>query len=488
VGKSSETDTTWSERIELGGKIKGPTGSIKAEAHFECSKESTTGEADHAELSLGLDKPKEGASGKLAESLRVQTYWMKAKDSKAYWVPTLFRTGGNDEAPWCIDYRVEEWRPYRGQTMQDSPTCAVAVVASPSDGGTVGISSANSDSNIADVPVGGAAVVTAAPNDGYRFVHWEAGGGQLNLADRTELSTSASVSNGGGASAVAVFERVLPGKLVVKPGRDGTCSVRMTGAGLPGMMASGSGAADPSSVELGVSLGDEDVAIPADGWLTETGMHHNVSQPWGLGSRLDVTLDPAAGTWSLAAEGVQDAESFLLDCADGQVTIGLTHDDDVLGVEEQQVAVNSVLKPAPALGRATYSRVEARHAVVRVAAPADPRGTRFAIRGVRVQRKLLSPRGFLVDVNGQQFRTGPFRRRADGAWVWRGKTLYQYQASCVYTPKGTMNLQLSGRYLRPQLETLVAGNVSVRVARGARWGSGNLMAEVRSLKGMAPIE
>ena len=70
-------------------------------------------QAKNTEAVLALDVPKKGAAGALAQRLEVETYWMQADSTNAYWVPEAFRSNGNYQKPWCIDYRVRGWEPYK---------------------------------------------------------------------------------------------------------------------------------------------------------------------------------------------------------------------------------------------------------------------------------------------------------------------------------------------------------------------------------------
>jgi hypothetical protein len=490
VTKSKETSGSLEAHASLSGKIKGIGGSVKMEVHGSVASESTMSNADNTAVYLGLDAPKQGATGTLAQRIEEDVYWMKADSADAYWIPAMLRTGGNDQTPWCIDYRVRSWTPFprSGEPGAEESVNAMAVVASPADGGAVGITGADpATPYVLNVPVGSQAVITATPADDYRFVGWKAEGETVTIADPNAAQTTAAAATGGGGTCVAQFERITPSQLVVKQRSPNVCDISMTGAPLAGLFTQ-QATSDPTTMQLGLRLGDVDLAIPQGSWAATGGKYSSVSSPWGKKSKLALELQPADGTWSLDATGAK-AVQFLRECAAGEVELSMSRDGETLGEETLPVSAQAGMDASGVdVGRRVGARVDLSHAHVSVKAPARVSKTRLRVWAIRVSPRILAAHGRLVvDLNGQEISARRFTTRRDGVRVWRGKTLLQYKAMVAYTRDGWLSVELSGGLLRPQLSDVVAQNLTVRVARGGRSGTGNLITAIRTLKGVKPL-
>jgi len=91
--------------------------------------------------SLGLPQPPEGQEAGSVQTVTVTAYWLRTNDAEAYWIPDAFRTGGNYQTPWCIDYQVTSYEqvPDTSAGMAAAPHCRIAVRCSPSSGGRVSV-------------------------------------------------------------------------------------------------------------------------------------------------------------------------------------------------------------------------------------------------------------------------------------------------------------------------------------------------------------
>jgi hypothetical protein len=479
ITKSAETGSTIEGHASLGGKIKAPGGSVKAEIHGGIASESSTSHADNTEVSLGLDQPKEGATGTLAKRLEIDALWLQANQSDVYWVPEAFRSGQNDQRPWCIDYRVTSWTPYSrtGAVAGAVDDCDVAVQVDPADGGDAGITGSTVELPFsAAVPVGGSAAITADEADGYRFVRWETSGDQVSIADADAAQTSVSVSDGGGAGVTAVFKRVLPAGLEVVRRSGQRCDIRMTDADLPALFTVG---IDPASLDLGLTFSDAEFSLPADAWTQDGNESVNVSRPWGADSMMDVRIDATGGTWDLRVTGMRNASDFLFQVAGGNVPLSLTHRSETLGEETVPVTAKARMAHATLhVGRQTKTRIDLRGARVVVETPRKASQTRFTISRIGYDPRLFNQRRMLIDLNGEQFYVGPFRLRS-GQYVWRGRALQQYVVECRIGDR--MSLELSGRFLKPHLNEFLGRNITLRVVNRTRAGEGSMIPAVRTL-------
>jgi hypothetical protein len=124
--------------------------------------------------------------------------------------------------------------------------------------------------------------------------------------------------------------------------------------------------------------------------------------------------------------------------------------------------------------------VDLRKAVVATSVGGEAADTRFALTGVRLSKRLLNPRGFMIVLNGNDIPVGPFQA-SGAARVYRGTLLGGVRVKCTYTPAGRLGLELSGPYLPSLLGDLVGQNVSLRIVNGKTAADGNMIAAVKSL-------
>jgi hypothetical protein len=476
---------------------------IKAEFHFGVTSESSLSNAKNTSAYLGLDTPKSGAKGSLVRRLEVETYWMQADTSNAYWIPEAFRTNGNDQKPWCVDYRVRAWEPYSSGAGagDEASTCSVAVIALPGAGGTVTIAPFGGgavEENAVDVAAGGKAAVTAVEADGYEFAGWEAQGGQVQIADAKAAQTTVDVTGAGGATVAAVFEPVLPDTFVVKRRSASSADILVRGADLPAQLDIAG--ADMAGMDLGVNLGEDSFDCPEDAWTGDGPVQTCSFQPegWGAGSRLTLRVNHLDGTWSFRATKAKGVADFLLDCAAGQASLnlaltgeGLAFDTLPVTTEARIVQAATPKQPSGGSGGETAPgaksktqnvrrAVDLRKAVVATSVGGDAADTRFALTGVRLSKRLLNPRGFMIVLNGNDIPVGPFKA-SGAARVYRGTLLGGVRVKCTYTSAGRLGLELSGPYLPSLLGDLVGQNVSLRVVNGKTAAEGNMIAAVKSL-------
>jgi hypothetical protein len=479
-----------SQSLEVTTKHKAKWAFVKASFSFGVATDSSLSQAKNTEAVLALDVPKKGAAGAVAQRLEVETYWMQADSTNAYWIPEAFRSNGNYQKPWCIDYRVRGWEPYKASAESVVAlgsfldVCTVGVVAGPPEGGQVAFATPlGASGEAADVAVGETVTITAAPNDGYRFTGWSAQGDQLRIADPTSATTSLSVSDGGGATAVAGFEAVFPATFSVDRRGADRCDIVVAGADLPAQLDVEG--VSPDTLDVGVNLGENDLACPAEAWQQDGQVFTCSYRPseWSGGdSGLTLVLDRTADVWSLTATRAEDMGDFMLDCAAGAASLSLSAGGETLGVEQLPVTSSARLRQ---VGSATskgtdHGRLDLTRARVTIKAPKVAGKTEFLLSGVRMRPRLFDRRGFNVELNGHDLRLGRFVERG-GVQRYRGRTLTGARVSCEYTSGRLLSLRLSGRFAKPLLQDLAARNLTLRVANRRHAGWGNMIVAVGAL-------
>ncbi len=545
IGKKKTASSSHAVNFKINAKIKGPKPhQVEFEVHGGASKEETTSDTQNTRCDLSIaTRPQQsgkggagqtgprGASDTIVGDMSEIVYWMKAKDSAAYWIPDWARSGANDQTPWCVDYFVRDWTPKdSGGAGGASDQCAVGVVAWPAAGGDVAIAPLPGDVGQRDpvaVPIGGTARATAVPEEGYRFVRWRSAGKHLAIGSPRQTTTDIAVRDAGGATAVAAFAYITPTRLTVTRRGGDTCDIVMKGAPLPFALCTPAvGRADAASPKrLGLSIGGSPVVIPpsddeqmlspyqrpsltAGGVFLDLGDTASASEgrrvlalasPWGAGSSVRVAVDPAAGTWGLTARGMKGAAQFLRQCAAGEVTVALTDENgEILGVGTQTVSTRAKLVSArlpnrlgggllpTAAGRTVKPAVNMNRATLVVKTPKNSGKTTLILSGVKLDKRLFNRRGIVIGLAGDRLiRVGRFKLR-DGSWVWKGRSLQLYDVQCRYR-NGRLTLGLSGPFLRADLDKLIAETVTLTVINGRRRASGAMLTTVKSLTRVTPI-
>jgi hypothetical protein len=539
IGKEVTESTSHSVNFKINATVKGPAPSkVKVEVHGGASKEETTSSAQNTKCDLFIaTRPQKsaadgdaqaapgGASDTIVDRMSEIVYWMKAKDSSAYWIPDWARSRANDQTPWCVDYYVRSWTPKDSAAESVGDVCSVGVMAEPTDGGDVAIAQTPGvagTNDPVDITVGGVARATAVPEEGYRFVRWRRAGGQLVVGSPKNAATDVAVRSGGGATMVAVFEPLTPTRLSVTRRGSHLCDIVLEDAPLPQSLtpAGQSGAPETIGLSIGgvptdipptsdaderspeplpsVMVGSVQVDLGAS-LAGETPYVVAVDSPWGAGSRVRVTLDPGAGTWDCTAVGVRRASDFMRQCAAGEATLALTGDEgEVLGVGTYTLATRARLGSArlpaelgggvlpTAAGRPLKAAVDMSKAKIVVTTPKDPAKTALVLSGIKLDRRLFNRRGIVIALAGDRLISAGRFGRSAGAWLWKGRSLQLYDVHCRYRD-GSLTLGLRGAFLRADLDQLVNETVTLGVINGRRRGDGAMLTTVKSLAKMTPV-
>ncbi len=487
VTRSKEQATTSNETVKLAGKWP------FFETGFEYGVKATTktGDADNTECFLDLAEPKARAKGTLARRLEVEAFWLQADTTAAYWIPEAFRTAGNSQRPWCIDYRVVSWLPWRddatraddaartdaeegGAARADAVTCSLAPDAQPANGGTVTIAGS---ADPVDVAVGESVALRARPADGYAFSRWVVRGSQAKIAKRTTRSTTVSVRDGGGATVQAVFRPLLPSRLTVRRRGGDVCDVHMSDAPLPSVLRA---PADPAALDVAVRLGDDSYTCPSFQEV-QSGLYVASFVPygWGKRARLTVRIDQDTKTWSLAVARGADTADLLLGCVNGNAAVGLEVGGTLVTGKGFPIAARSRIARARSVGTRPAG-LDLSGATLATSCPGGSRSSTASMKGVKVSRRLLNRKGFTMDVNGVTLYVGPFVRHGS-LFTYSGRTPAGVRVRCRYQTNGRLDLTLSGVALNPLLDQLVGQNVTMRITRGGRSAQANLITTVKKL-------
>jgi len=434
----------------------------------------TTTVTTETEVTLGLPQAPLGAQPGSVKDITVQAYWLRAKDDEAPWIPTTFRTGGNSQTPWCIDYEVMEYELYPDATATATATqlqCRVALRGSPSNGGTARMldQQRTAGGALLGSVDGDGELIRANPAPGFRFVGWKLYGGKVaRLFDAGARTARVSATGHGGVTAVARFARIQPRSLRFSRRGASSYDLQLVGAALPDRVAAfkaalGGGTAARSH-EVGFAVGGESATVPATAWRHRNVAGHMIytadwhPRRWQRQARVLLTIDSRTRRWSLDVRSGPLAGALLAAAAGGlPVTLLNGHALDQPDVPVACTATFAAASARPAgsgaivAGSASAGPVDLRAATVstRIDVRHSSRA-RFALKGVRVARALLQRAGFTLTINGASLRTGPFSR-SRGAFVARGRALCGASFVCRYSAAGRLALTVTGGALESRL-------------------------------------
>jgi hypothetical protein len=463
---------------------------LKGGYTFASTFENTMSDAQNMTFQLRLPQPSDPDHPQPTDvkRLEVEAYLLKAETAKAYWIPTAFKTNGNLQTPWCVDYRVASYALY-GPTAGSDP-CRVAVSARPAGAGTVSIAG-DTKAPAAWLAVTGADEVSvrARAADGYRFDHWRRFGTQIRVGNRKAARTRLFVTGGGGATAQAIFRRQLPASLSVRRRDADSCDIVIKGADLPAAVTSAWSSIEQRDLRLVV--GDDTYVIPGRSWRRKGSRKTATFRPstWrDRGDRCQLTIDRAKGTWSLRARGADAADDFMRLLGVGRCTVALALDGETLGAGPIPVAAHlrmvvRTLKRPPSVktsGPIFPVSLKKARLTVKAPGPGSAGKTRFVIEKVKLSKRLFDRRGFTVSVNGFDIRLRGFRK-SRGAWESRGRTKAGVAYRCRYSANGMLALTLGGKPLRGLLRDLIGQNVSFKVTAGKLTSQGTMMSVVKSI-------
>ena len=500
LSDSNATSTSKNEKYSVKADVKGWGLKTSASAAFSTTNTTTTSDSASVSGSLKLTPQGETPAQRSLDSLDVEVFWLAAQSPLAYWIPDWAKCGANDQRPWCVDYRVRSWSYYQKQAVAGAPEyeeCVVTGIVRPAEAGEVRVGGeADETAYSATMTVGGGRTITATENDGYRFDHWQTQGEQIAVADPEASSTELTVSGNGGATVVAVYEPVVPSGVKVTPRSNGTCDIVMSGADLPDFLSSVP--ATTGDLKTHLVIGSTVCGLADHQWeTTPTGATHT-SAPWGKRSSCAIAINTRSQRWNLKATRVSDAGDFLRQCAAGQATLALVEDASaaaeaamgqlrrtgvsVAMTSRATLAADTSLNPRLREGSASFTPagIDMSKATVLVQTHKASAHDLFRVNGIRVPRTLLHRRGFVLDLNGERVRVGPFKQR-NGMWRWEGRTPSLLKVRCAYTDRGRLAVTMTGRILRASLPTLVGHNLTLAITRGSATGEGNLITAVRSL-------
>jgi len=439
--------------------------------------------------SLGLPQPPQGQEAGSVQSITLTAYWLRAKDADAYWIPDAFRTGGNYQTPWCIDYQVMSYglAPDPSAGSAASPQCRIAVRCSPSSGGRAGVL----DQQATFDGAGGLIKATAAA--GFRFTGWKLyGRGVARLHDGDSRTARVSAIGSGGVTAVAQFKRITPRRVhVVRHSRTSwsiTIDRAALGERLSNLQPWLDGTAADGAQPLRLSIGTDSYKIPASAWHRQKRDGHIVYtkkwRPRGWSKQAKamarLTIDTTVRRWSLEVRRGRMTQP-MRDAAGGGLPVRLASSPKAVQ-PDIPVACTATFRAArshPAgvkVGAtATDAAVDLRGAAISTAVDTrHPGKARFALTGVRVRPDLLQRSGMDLAVNGTGFHVGPFKRDG-GAYVATGRLPDGVRTACRYTTGGGLSLTLTGGDLAERLrDEFMIQNVTLTVGAGPDAPSGGM--------------
>ena len=464
----------------------------------------TTTVTTETEVTLGLPQAPVSDGPGTVKDITVKAFWLRALDDEAPWIPTAYRTGGNSETPWCIDYEVMSYDTWPASAAKASQAeCAVALRSSPSDGGTVCMldQSAGADgAPLASADTDGE-LIKATPAPGFRFVGWKLYGHAARIHAAGTRMVSLVATGSGGVTAVARFARITPREVrITRQGRDGwSVSVDRAPLGAtPAQLARWlEGEAAASEQPLTLCVGTDTYAIPRRAWGRADRDGHAVyimrwrPRDWSGEGLVRLAVDATSRCWSLAVSGGRVSQA-MLSVAGGGLPVRLVCPGQA-AQPDFPVACSATFKAASARpagvakGASAAGPVDLRHATIATTVDASrPQAARFVLTGVRLQSGLFRRSGMQLAVNGTVIRVGRFAR--DGkAYVGAVRLADGVRGDCRYAA-GVLSLTLTGGDLADRLvDEFMVQNVVLTVGTGAQATSGSMAPVPTSVTGSRPV-
>jgi hypothetical protein len=449
--------------------------------------------------SLGLPQPPQGQEAGSVQSITLTAYWLRAKDADAYWIPDAFRTGGNYQTPWCIDYQVMSYglAPDASAGSAASPQCRIAVRCSPSSGGRASV--LNGTRAAGGVMLGtvdsNGALISASPAPGYRFKGWKLAGSSIaRLIDGKKRNARVVAKGHGGVTATARFERIVPTSVSITRLKDSTCNVAVKNAPLPEpfrhLKPYLNNSATARAHELTLLIENSSYRVPAWAWR-KRGRGDRVKyvaswrpQGWGRKARVKLTIDPRGTRWSVTLQRGSVTRS-ILGAAAGHLPMALQGTEAPQHVHLPVTCTAkfkaAAIKPAGtarSVKAAGSPAVDLRTATISTVVDAkQPGKARFTLTGVRVQRSLLKRAGFDLKINQTILHVGPFTRKG-GTFTATGRVPHGIHVICRYTSSGAFTLKLGGGDLeRHLLGEFLVQNLTLTIGSGKNAPSGTMVPQ-----------
>jgi hypothetical protein len=459
-------------------------------------------------VSVSLAQPPQGMEATL-QSIEVTAYWLRANDAGAYWIPDAFKTNGNYQTPWCIDYAVASYESSAeasNGTAAATPQCRVAVRCEPASGGSARVLDQQRMANGAMLGTAGpeGQLIKAIPAPGFRFTGWKLHGTRIaRLASAHSQTARVSALGSGGVTAVAKFARIVPRSVQVVRHSGDCWSVSIDGAPLWDRLARVTpfldGTAATRSQPLRLCIGSDVYRVPAAAWHKTKRAGHTIytkqwrPRGWSARSLVVLTVDVNGRRWSL-------------DIARGSMTQPLVSTGGG-GLPVLMACPGQALQPAiPVACKATFKAALARPAGVKAGAKAvnvavdmraakiatvvdtrHPASARFALTGVRVRRSLLQRSGMDLAINGTALHVGPFKKDGN-AYVASGRLADGVHTKCRYTTAGAFSLTLTGGDLADRLrDEFMVQNVTLAVGAGHDALSGTMVPVPTSIARIRPV-
>ncbi len=457
------------------------------------------------EVKLGLPQPPSGQKADIT-SLTVDAYWMSALDTKAYWIPTAYRTGANYQLPWCIDYCVVAYTDGPGAEgySASARSCDVAARARPAAGGEATVLGAQRTASGAALATADEAgvLVSATPAEGYRFVGWKLRGSQARLRGAAKRTARVVATGQGGVTVEARFARIQPRRVSVKLRKGGRCDIRVMGA----CLYRSYNQASPVTVTLGgrsysLASGQDSVwRTRADGSMTARLAIDGSADRRGRGSSMTLVLNPQKHRWSVSFVNARATDALLRGITSGTLELSLSSGARQLSPAGIPVAADGRfvhahtaerLASRSGTGSGSSAKAVAAYAIdcsratltTRVHETSAARA-RFALAGVKVETRLLKRSGFAIQINEQhRLRLGPFKLKR-GVWTYRGRNAAGVNVICRYTPEGRLSLALGGRSLEWFIGDYLDQNMTIGIGSGASKARGSFAPKLTRLHGV----
>jgi hypothetical protein len=466
----------------------------------------TTTTTRTTQVSMGLPEPPQGQEKGSLTSISVVAYWLRANDADAYWIPDAFRSDGNYQTPWCIDYQVTDYGP-QTPSAGEEPQCRVAVQCMPASGGTAALldpQRATAAGAVLGVADGAGQLVKASPAPGFRFAGWKLHGRKVaRLRDAGSRTARVSALGSGGATVVAQFKRILPRRVRVVRHSRASWSIALDRAALGEPLSSIQPWLDGKRVDgakpLVLSIGSDAYRIPGSAWHGQKQDGHVVytkrwrPRGWNKQAIVRLSVDITSRRWSLDVRRGRVTQP-MLGVATGGLPIALAC-SGAAAQPDIPVACAATFRAAhtrpagvrPGV-RAKAGPVDLQGARISTAVDTrDPGAARFILAGAHVQRDLLRRSGMDLAINGTGFHVGPFRR-GGGAYVATGRLADGVRTSCRYTPEGDLSLRLIGGNLADRLRSeFMTQNVTLTVGAGRDAPTGTMAPVATSISGVRPV-
>jgi hypothetical protein len=504
----TESGATQKDTVSNGVSAKLRIPFFSGECEYTHKVLDTTTTTTKTMVSLGLAEPPEGQEAAVP-SIDVTAYWLRANDAGAYWIPDAFRTNGNYQTPWCIDYSVTSYQSSAEASdgpAATAPQCRIAVACEPASGGTAAVLNQQRMANGAMLGAAGpdGQLVKATPSPGFRFTGWKLhGGGIARLSNARSQTARVSALANGGVTAVARFTRIAPRSVRVVRHSADCWSVAIDGAPLWDRLASVKrwldGSAATRSQPLRLWIGSDAYRVPAAAWhATKRGGHLVFTKKWrprgwSAPSLIVLTVDANSRRWSLDVTRGRMTQP-LLSAAGGGLPVRVVCPGQALqpAIPVACAATFRAALTRPAGGsagaRAPNVAVDMRAAkIATVVDTRHPATARFALTGVRVGRSLLHRSGMDLAINGTALHVGPFKKSGK-AYTATGRLADGVRTTCRYTTAGAFSLTLTGGDLAERLlDEFVVQNVTLTVGAGKDAPSGTMVPVPTSIANVRPV-